>query len=656
MSFTCCFTVQAAEVKSGYITDDGVRVRTSPTTLANNRLVHNGSNIMLYTGHRVEIIELVTSPDDTKYPSWYNIRFTYNSTQLEGYVCADYVKVVETPSGDVELPTDVPDIYKDYIEELLKWHPNWKFAFYDTGIEWSSLFEDDAQGARGKNVIYYTLPLSYRSTEPANYNWKTDTWISPESNFYQASDETIMYYMDPRNFLNEQNVFMFECLSYDSDTQTIDGVEKIIDNSFMETATIKDTSGNSISYAEAYMQAAAISNVSPFHLASRTIQEVGTTGDNKSVSGKCKGYEGYYNFYNIMAHTGSEDGLYYATGKSSSAEAKEKYMLPWNSQYKAIVGGAKWIGNGYINNNQDTLYYQKFNVVNKNWNHQYMANLTAPATESVHIYKTYENLGILDHSFTFIIPIFKNMPETAVPKPESNNFSPNNWLKSLEIKGYNLSFDGAKTNYSLSVSKSVSSITVSATPVSSKSTVKGTGKISLNEGINHIRVNVTAENGDLRTYTIEVSRGETEKIPLKSISLNKTSLNLEKGSVDTLVVTYNPTDTTDDKTVTWSSSNNNVVTVSDGKITAVGKGEAVITAKVGSFTATCKVLVSENNKLGDVNLDGKINSLDARIVLQYSVGSRELNDNQLVYADVNCDGKISSLDARKILQKAAGII
>ena len=62
---------------------------------------------------------------------------------------------------------------------------------------------------------------------------------------------------------------------------------------------------------------------------------------------------------------------------------KNKYMLPWNSPYKAIVGGAKWIGNGYINNNQDTLYYQKFNVVNKNWNHQYMANISAPALAAV---------------------------------------------------------------------------------------------------------------------------------------------------------------------------------------------------------------------------------------------------------------------------------
>ena len=648
----------SSEIKKGYITDDNVFVRSGPTTTKDNKLKHNGSNIMLDSGHEVSVVETVDSDGDATYKTWHHIKFKYNGIEYEGYVYSAYVRIVETPSGDIELPEDVPDIYKEYIESLAKSHPNWTFNFYDTGIEWSSLISDDIQGNRLKSMIYKTFPLSYRSTEDGCYNWKTDTWIATDSGgWYHANDKTIFYYMDPRNFLNENNIFMFEALSYDENTQTLEGVERILKGTFMEGKLITDNSGNKVSYAQAYMDAANASGVSPYHLASRTVQEVGANGSG-STTGTFSGYEGYYNYYNIMAASGSNpvgEGLKYASGKNVSASEKAKYNLPWNSPYKAIVGGAKWIGNGYINNNQDTLYYQKFNVVNKNWNHQYMANITAPATESVHIRKTYSNLGILDHSFTFIIPYFKNMPEKACELPLSSNANPNNWLSSLSVEGYNLTFDGAKTSgYSLSVSNSVSSVNISATTVNSKATIVGVGKRTLNEGVNHVKITVTAENGDVRTYSIEIVRGQVEKIPLKSISLDKTSLNLSVGQSHNLTVSFNPIDTTDDKTITWSSSNENVIKVTNGKVTAVGKGEAVVTAKVGNFSATCKVVVA-NYVAGDVNGDGKVSIIDARHVLQYAAGSRTLDSNQLKSADINGDSKVTAIDARKILQIAASV-
>ncbi len=660
LSFSGFFSAYASsDVKKGYINDDNVFVRKSPTTTKDNKLKHNGSNIMLDTGHEVSIIETVDSDGDTKYKTWHHIKFKYDGIEFEGYVYADFVRVVETPSGDIEFPEDAPEIYKEYIENLAKSHPNWTFKFYDTGIEWSTLISDNAQGDRKKSMIYKTFPLSYRSTESGCYNWATDTWIATDSGgWYHANDKTIFHYMDPRNFLNDNNIFMFEALSYDEKTQTIDGVEKILKGTFMEGKLITDTNGNKISYAQAYIDAAIISGVSPFHLASRTVQEVGTNGSG-STSGTYPGYGGYYNYYNIMAVSGSNpiaEGLKYASGKSASSTEKSKYNLPWDSPYKAIVGGAKWIGNGYINNNQDTLYYQKFNVVNKNWNHQYMANITAPATESVHIKKTYSDLGILDHSFTFIIPYFRNMPSEPCQLPVASNASPNNWLSSLSIEGYNLSFDAAKTTgYSLSVSHDVSSVNISAKAVNSKSTIKGVGKCTLKEGINHFNIVVTAENGDVRTYSIEIIRGQAEKIPLKSISLNKTNLTLSLRETQTLTVSFNPVDTTDDKTITWLSSNDSVVKVENGKVTAVGKGEAIVTAKVGNISATCKVVVTGDYITGDVNNDGKVTAIDARNVLQYAAGTKTLNSQQLKCADVNNDGKVTAFDARKILQMAAEI-
>ena len=658
MSFSYCF-VANAQAKTGYITDDKIRVRTSPSTVPgdSNRLTHNGEKVMLNAGHEVSVLETVSSPDDSNNPTWCHIRFKYNNVELEGYVSAIYVRIVETPSGDVVIPEDVPEIYKEYIEKLAASHPNWKFVFYDTGLEWSSLVSDSAQGDRVKSVIYYTFPLSYRSTETGSYNWESDTWIAVESGgFYHANDQTILYYMDPRNFLNERNIFMFEALSYDETTQTIEGVERILKGSFMENKTIKNTDGESVTYAQAYMDAARISGVSPYHLASRTIQEVGASGSG-STSGNYSGYVGYYNFYNIMAYSGSSpiaSGLKYASGSGVSSSEKSKYMLPWNSPYKAIVGGAKWIGNGYINNNQDTLYYQKFNVVNKNWNHQYMANISAPASESVNIMNTYSKLGIIDSGFTFLIPYYKNMPKDPASLPESSNANPNNWLKTLTIENYSLDFSPSKTTgYSITVPSNLSKIKISATTVNSKAKVDGVGDVTLKNGVNNLKINVTAENGDVRTYTVEVVRGSANQVPLKSISLDKITLNMTVEDTYQFTVTYNPNDTTDDKTVIWSSSDESVVKVVNGKVTAIGAGEATITAKVGLYTATCKIIVKDKYALGDVNLDGKVSAMDARCVLQYVAGTRTLTDEQLKYADMNGDGKVSSIDARGVLKIAA---
>lgn len=80
---------------------------------------------------------------------------------------------------------------------------------------------------------------------------------------------------------------------------------------------------------------------------------------------------------------------------------------------------------------------------------------------------------------------------------------------------------------------------------------------------------------------------------LKSISFDgkETSSTLNVGDTETLTVTYDPEDTTEDKTVTWESSNKDVVSVDNGQVTAKNVGEAVVTAKVGTKTASIKYTV-----------------------------------------------------------------
>ena len=100
---------------------------------------------------------------------------------------------------------------------------------------------------------------------------------------------------------------------------------------------------------------------------------------------------------------------------------------------------------------------------------------------------------------------------------------------------------------------------------------------------------ITAKAGDKQaTCAVTVVK---KVIPVSEITLNKTTLNLIKGQSETLAALVSPADATD-KTVTWTSSNEQVATVSGGKVTAVGGGNAVITAKAGDKSATCAVTVT----------------------------------------------------------------
>ena len=120
-------------------------------------------------------------------------------------------------------------------------------------------------------------------------------------------------------------------------------------------------------------------------------------------------------------------------------------------------------------------------------------------------------------------------------------------------------------------------------------TVDQNGKIQAVGGGN---TTITVKVGD-KTATCEVRVSAPVTVPLQSISLNKTAVTLNPGASETLNVSYNPSNTTDSKTVKWTSSNTKVATVSNGKIQAVKSGTATITATVGNKTASCKVTVNK---------------------------------------------------------------
>lgn len=102
-----------------------------------------------------------------------------------------------------------------------------------------------------------------------------------------------------------------------------------------------------------------------------------------------------------------------------------------------------------------------------------------------------------------------------------------------------------------------------------------------------------------------------EEVNVTSVKLNRTELSLTVGRDYTLIATISPDDATD-KTLIWSSDNEEVATVEDGKVTAIGPGTATITVRTndGNFEDTCKVIVTNDISIDDPNIDNNDNNND----------------------------------------------
>ena len=258
-------------------------------------------------------------------------------------------------------------------------------------------------------------------------------------------------------------------------------------------------------YVDIIMKAAAQTGVNPYVLGAMILQEQGI-GKSGSISGKTSGYEGYYNFFNIGAFaSGSMSavtrGLWYASQSGS-------YGRPWNSIEKSIIGGATYYSENFLKNGQDTFYLKKFNVQGSSpYKHQYMTNVEGAAGEGAKLARAYTD-EMKKQALVFKIPVFNNMPETACAKPTVTG-SPNNKLSGITIDGYSLTptFNKDTEKYDLVVDSSVSSVNIRATAIDSKAAVSGAGSISLGSGTTIVKIQVKAENGDVRTYQVSIAKG-----------------------------------------------------------------------------------------------------------------------------------------------------
>ena len=142
------------------------------------------------------------------------------------------------------------------------------------------------------------------------------------------------------------------------------------------------------SYAQVIMDAAKEAGISPYHLASRIRQEQGAgTTPGSTATGTYTGYVGYYNFLNIKA-SGSTDS---EVIKNGLAYAKTN---GWTNPEISIKEGAKVLAKNYINDGQDTLYLQKFDVDNSDGTLYYFQYSSVP-TRQIYDILYYDNCWCL---------------------------------------------------------------------------------------------------------------------------------------------------------------------------------------------------------------------------------------------------------------------
>ena len=210
-------------------------------------------------------------------------------------------------------------------------------------------------------------------------------------------------------------------------------------------------------------------------------------------------------------------------------------------------------------------------------------------------------------------------------------------MSSLAISGLPLTpgFDATRESYSVVVDNSVSSITVSATPIVGTSTVSGTGTYNLNVGTNTIQVVCKSQSGSPRTYTITVSR-LGQGVSGGSVVDGSAGITSSVYSVGTYITGVQPGTDAGAFMSSLSSSytlklldasgNEKTGTVATGNIVAAYDGS-------GNQVAAVKVVI-----YGDVNGDGTVSVLDMIKMNRHIIGSGSLTNEYLEAADANRRG------------------
>lgn len=371
--------------------------------------------------------------------TWYKVAFNSGSAYLAANDAQQEIIPASTSTPQAEAPVSsdwaavlnsFPPSYRAQLTALHEKYPSWNFVPLNIPYTLARVVK-----AETANVSRNLVPNTYRDYVLSYTVRETPNWVS-------ISPNALLYLMDPRNMLAEDNIFQFERVTTDGNQKAT----QTLTNMFSGNAALIDM-------IPAIEKVANEEGLLPTFLAARIKQEVSTgsgvayqaSGEIEVTAERVKAYgfgsapasalwpnTRYYNVFNIGAYNGDNpalNGIMYATGLNpdTPADVRSRYDLPWNSVEKSIRGGSRWIRSAYVDAGQNTQYLQKYNVNTSNLeahiHHQYMGNALAPLLEGRTQYNAYKDAGELALSKTFLIPVYQDSPATPAPYPTANDGS-----------------------------------------------------------------------------------------------------------------------------------------------------------------------------------------------------------------------------------------
>ncbi len=634
------------------------RVNSNNVTVRKDKTTKSEALDTLSLGVNVDIISShKTTNTNCSTNTWYKIKYYNNKT---GYICSKYVTQKKNVTlEDAQYAATLkeagfPDSYIPYLNYLHSKYPNWTFTAKNTNSNFATAV-DSEEG------------LNYMQT--TNNNYRTSTKPAEGSTWFRVNDGVTAFYMDPRNWLTKERIFMFEKLDYENTYETI--YPELVKSLFGDGKLGDDI------YITPMVTNGKKYKVSPLHIGSRVRLEVGKDGshstDGKEFTYKGKKYSGYYNFFNIGAYEQTIDGVEYSAITMGLVTAKKN---GWDTIDKAIEGGVKFLANGYVTKGQGTLYYQKFNVspdsepYSTKYLHQYMTNIQAPATEGNQNYKSYKSASILSNPFIFEIPVYNNMPEyTSLPLSGDAD----NNLKSLSVTNYSIepTFDSDVLSYEVYIPSNINKVTVNASASSSKATLTGTGEYEITDAETDITITVTPEVGQEKKYVLTIIKSTdntndndgqndgnddndqiVDEITYKSISeiLSDSGINTQNKIVTN--VKYNVKVSTLLNKLTKNGASSVVIKnksnkeIKDSELISTG---STLTITSGNASETYTFVIK-----GDTSGDGKVTILDLLQIQKHIRGDKKLTGNYLSSADTSGDGKVTILDLLQVQKHIRG--
>ncbi len=348
------------------------------------------------------------------------------------------------------IATGFPEDYAVSLTELHLLHPTWEFVPLqitkgNAAYTWDYVIAQETKNPETNLISASDTYSAYR--HPTNLQ-------RYDSGYYQASPDAVRYFMDPRNFLSEADLFLFFDLSVSPEAAE-SATAAVLQNTFMEHATLE----NGMTFVSYFCKLGKELGINPVYLAAKVRQEQGVGGTSPLISGKAgdkllefyttqmqqtaagnqvlppalgtveestlTALNGYYNFFNVKA---SGTGLYTiyknateraVTGTDSMA-AVWGGSPSWNTKWKSLYGGAWILKNNYIDCYQSTVYLQKFNVdsrSDRNFWGQYMQAVSGGLTEARSLYQSLASIDALELPYTFLIPVYEGMPQAPCADP-----------------------------------------------------------------------------------------------------------------------------------------------------------------------------------------------------------------------------------------------